>query len=209
MTIEWFGKTCVRIITHDSTVVIDPIGPKDGLRQPRFSPDLLLLTNPSVDTSSVSGQPFIIRGPGEYEVKKTFVYGIPVAHDEKGKSNDDGPTTLYFIEAEGISLAHLGSLGNQLGNGELERLEGVDILFIPVGGHSVLSAEKASAVISAVEPRIVIPTQYKIPGHKETLDTVNAFAKEMGVKDSETTEKFKISQKDLPQDNMKIVILTP
>ncbi|MFH0829405.1 MAG: MBL fold metallo-hydrolase [Candidatus Kerfeldbacteria bacterium] len=209
MTIEWFGKTCVRIVTHDSTVVIDPIGSKDGLRQPRFTPDLLLLTNPSIDTSSVSGQPFIVRGPGEYEVKKTFVYGIPVVRDEKGKSNDGEPTTMYLIEAEGISLAHLGSLGHQLGNGELERLEGVDILFIPVGGHSVLSAEKASAVISAVEPRIVIPIQYKVPGYKETFDPVNAFAKEMGVKDSETVEKLKIFQKDLPQDNMKIVILAP
>lgn len=209
MTIEWFGKTCVRITAHDSTVVIDPIGPKEGPRQPRFSPDLLLLTNPSIDTSSVSGEPFIIRGPGEYEVKKTFVYGIPVVRDEKGKAGDDGPTTMYLIETEGVSLAHLGSLGHQLSNGELERLEGVDILFIPVGGHSVLNAERASSVISAIEPRIVIPIQYKVPGIKEPLDSVNAFAKEMGVKDSETTEKFKITQKDLPQDNMKIVILTP
>ena len=206
MTIEWFGKTCVRITTRESTVVIDPFGAKSGLRVPRLTADLVLSTNGDTDASVVAGEPFVIKGPGEYEKKKTFVYGIPVV-DEKRDSG--GPLTLYLIEAEGISLAHLGNLGHQLTNGELERLEGVDVLFIPVGGHGALNAEQASAVISAVEPRIVIPMQYRIQGLKENLDTINVFAKEMGVKDSETVEKLKISTKDLPQDNMKIVILTP
>ncbi len=51
--------------------------------------------------------------------------------------------------------------------------------------------------------------QYKIPGLKQSLDSVSAFAKELGVKESETLAKFKFSAKDLPQDNMQIVILTP
>lgn len=209
MTIEWFGKTCVRIITRDSTAVIDPFGSKEGLKLPRFSPDLLLLTNGDADASSVTGEPFVIKGPGEYEVKKTFVYGIPVAHEKDVPNEKNAASTLYLIEAEGISIAHLGTLGHQLGNGEFERLEGVDILMVPVGGHGVLDAEQASAVISAVEPRIVIPMQFRITGIKDNLDTVSAFAKEMGIKDSETMDKLKITLKELPQDNMRVIILTP
>lgn len=209
MTIEWFGKTCVRLTTKDATAVVDPFGPKEGLKTPRFTPDLLLLTNADADTSAVSGEPFVIKGPGEYEVKKTFVYGIPVVREKQETRESHEPSTLYLVEAEGISVAHLGNLGHELTNGELERLEGVDILMIPVGGHGVLTADQASSVISAVEPRMVIPMQYKIPGLKETLDTVHAFAKEMGVKDSETTEKLKIVAKDLPQDNMRVVLLSP
>lgn len=206
MTIEWFGKTCVRITTHEATVVIDPFDPKCGLKLPRFSPDLLLLTSPDTDTASISNEPFIVRGPGEYEVKKTFVYGVPAVNEKDGKS---APSTMYLIESEGISIAHLGSLGHQLANGELERLEGVDILLIPVGGHGSLTAEQASTVISAVEPRVVIPMQYKLPGLKETLDPMSTFAKEMGVKESEALDKYKVTAKELPQDNMAVVILNP
>ncbi len=209
MTIEWFGKTCVRLVTRDSTAVIDPFGAKEGLKLPRMNPDLLLLTSGDSDASSIAGEPFIIKGPGEYEIKKTFVYGIPVAREKDAPNERNAASTLYLIEAEGISIAHLGTLGHQLGNGEFERLEGVDILMIPVGGHGVLNAEQASAVISAVEPRIVIPMQFRLPGLKNNYDTVTAFAKEMGVKDSETMDKLKISAKDLPQDDMRVVILTP
>lgn len=203
MTIEWFGKTCVRLTTSEAMTVIDPFSRESGLKAPRLTADLLLLTNGDADRSAVSGTPFVVDGPGEYEVKRTFVYGIPVA------GSSDERQTLYLIEAEGMSLAHLGNLGHNLSNGELERLEGVDILMLPVGGHGVLNAEQAATVISAVEPRIVIPTQYKIPGLKQHLDPVSAFAKELGVKESETLEKLKVATKDLPQDNMRVVILTP
>ncbi len=203
MTIEWFGETCVRLTTSDANIVIDPFGPASGLKSPKLSPDILLLTNGGTDTAGIAGQPFVIDGPGEYEVKKVFVYGLPV------KRTNDERLTLYLVEVEGVSFAHLGNLGHQLSNGELERLEGVDVLFIPVGGHGVLNAEGAANVISAVEPRIVIPMQYKVPGLKKNLDSVASFAKELGVKDSETAAKFKLSSRDLPEDNMKVVILQP
>ncbi len=203
MTIEWFGKTCFRLTTSGATVVIDPFSPKTvGLHLPRLQADLVLLTNDDQDASVVGGTPRIVDEPGEYEVKQTFVYGLAT-------NGGAERSTLFLIEAEGISVAHLGNLGHQLSNGELERLEGVDILCIPVGGHGVLNADRAAAVISAVEPRIVIPMQFKIPGLKQPLDGIGGFAKELGVKESETLEKLKLSAKDLPQDNMRVVILTP
>ncbi|MBI4090196.1 MAG: MBL fold metallo-hydrolase [Candidatus Kerfeldbacteria bacterium] len=203
MTIEWFGKTCVRLATSEATVVVDPLDSASGLKVPKLSADLVLATNQRISPKTVGGEPFVITGPGEYEVKKVFVYGLAVSNEQADRR------TMYLIEAEGLSCAHLGQLGHQLTNGELERLEGVDILFIPVGGHGSLNAEQAASVISAVEPRVVIPMQYRIPGLKENLDTVHAFAKEMGVKESEAVGKFKVTARDVPQDKMQVVMLTP
>lgn len=203
MTIEWFGKTCVRLTTANATVVIDPLLASTGLKVPKLTADLVLATDQQADLKAVAGSPFVVSGPGEYEVKKVFVYGVPVANEQADRR------TIYLIEAEGVSCAHLGHLGHQLTNGELERLEGVDILCIPVGGHGVLNAEQAATAISAIEPRVVIPMQYKIAGLKDNLDPVSAFAKELGVKESETMQKFKVTTRDLPQDNMRVVILTP
>lgn len=203
MTIEWFGATCIRLTTSESTAVIDPFSATTGLKLPRLNADLLLLSHGGTDPKAVGGTPFLIDSPGEYEVKRTFVYGISVA------ASNGAPLTLYRIEAEGVTLAHLGNLGHQLTNGELEQFEGVDVLMLPVGGHGVLDADAASDVISAVEPRVVIPMNYKLPGLKQTLDPVTAFAKELGVKESETISKYKFSAKDLPQEKMDVIILTP
>lgn len=207
MIIQWYGATCIKLTTSEATIVIDPYGSETGLKLPRLTADVVATTRKNLPGSAVGAMaggtgPFVIDGPGEYEIKKTFVYGVPIA----GGSD---PLTLYLIEAEGISIGHLGSLDHQLANGELERFEGVDILCIPVGGHGSLNADGAADIISAIEPRIVIPMQYKLPGLKQTLDPISVFAKEMGVKESEQVEKLKISHKDLPQDNMQVVLLKP
>lgn len=202
MTIEWFGATCVRLVTSEATVVIDPLSPTSGLKVPRLNADLILTTSKEPSPASVGGNPFIIDEPGEYEVKKIFIYGIPTV-------NGNEASVLYLLEAEGVSFGHLGNIGHQLTNGELERFEGVDVLFIPVGGHGVLDAKAAGIVISAIEPRIVIPMQHKLPGLKAQRDPIGAFAKELGVKDASALEKYKFSQKDLPQDKMEVVLLAP
>jgi len=79
---------------------------------------------------------------------------------------------------------------------------------IPVGGNYTIDAKKATEIISAIEPRIVIPMHYQIPGLKSKLDSVEAFVKESGLP-SEKMDKFKISKKDLPVEETKVVILNP
>jgi len=89
----------------------------------------------------------------------------------------------------------------------MEKLEGLDILFIPVGGNAVLDVKQASQVVSQIEPRIVIPMYYRILGVKEKLDSVDSFCKVMGAKSSEKIERLRIQKKDLPQEEMKIIVL--
>lgn len=201
MTIEWFGQTCFRLTAGELTIVIDPFSSASGLRLPKLTADLLLLTNGESEPTAVHGEPLTVDGPGEYEVKRAFVYGLPT------RANGGQAVTMYLIEHDGISYAHLGPLGHQLANGELERLEGVDVLFVPVGGHGVLNADQASTLISAVEPRIIIPMAYHRTGLKQKRDGVTPFAKEMGVKESAAVEKLKLTAKDLPQDTTQVVVI--
>jgi len=206
MQISWFGLAYFRLVTREATVIIDPYSPSVGLKPPRLSTDILLLTSDREahgNQKTVSGEPFLVSGPGEYEVKNIFVWGHAIDH------NGDQPrrTTVYVIEAEDLSIAHLGDLNVVPTEEQLDRLEGVDILMIPVGGHHVLDAKKASALISEIEPRVVIPMYYKNNGLKMPLASLDAFSKELGVKGSEKLDKYKISKKDLPQDETKVVIL--
>ncbi|MFH0952216.1 MAG: MBL fold metallo-hydrolase [Patescibacteria group bacterium] len=206
MNLFWHGQTCIKLVDSDFTLLVDPFDNSTGLRQPRYNANLVLITSrdPAKDKSKkVAGDPFIVTGPGEYESGGTFVYGVasPV------KDNNPVTTTMYRFEREGITFAHLGELLEKLPEDKLEYLEGVDVLMLPVGGHGALNAEQASKLIAEIEPRLIIPLRYKIPGLKAKLDPLSDFIKVMGVKSAEGQDKIKIIKKELPQDETKVIIL--
>lgn len=217
MIINWFGQSCFKIQGDKAILVTDPLGKDYGLKMPRLTADIVTIShnhNDHNNAEAVKGinetKPFIIDRPGEYEVKDTFIYGIPAFHDNQ-KGKERGDNIMYRIEMDGISIAHLGDLGHDLINGQIEKLEGVDILMIPVGGSYTINAKQATELISQLEPRIVIPMHYNLPGLKlkNKIDGIDAFCKEFGACPKEEINKFKVTKKDLPQDNIKVVVLQP
>jgi len=218
MVIQWYGQACLKVQTKpgpngEVTVLFDPYDPKIGLKLPKITADVVAVTHDHYDhnnVAAVSGDYFLIKGPGEYEVKQTFIYGLPGFHDNSSGS-ERGAITMYLLETEGMSLAHLGDLGQaQLTDEQLEHLEGVDILVLPVGGTYTIGAKQAAEIVAQVEPRLVIPIHYQLPGLKvgATLDGVEKFVRELGVSPVRE-EKLKLSKKDLPAEETKLVILNP
>ena len=189
MVISWLGDAGIRIQTNDSVLVIDP---PSGRGNAAAKADIVCLSEGKV---SAGDDAFVIDQAGEFERKNVFVYGLHMT--------SESDRVHFRIEAEDLSLGHLGSLDHKLDNGELAKLEGVDILFIPVGGKSVLNAEQATAMISQIEPRIVIPIQ-----HGGEYGAVAPFLKEIGAKSSEVQSKVKLSKKDLPADETTIMVLS-
>lgn len=205
MTIFWHGQGAFKIVDKEVVVAIDPHD-KTGLKMPKFQASVLLVTDTKdeyINSDALRGDSFVIDGDGEYEVKNVFVYGIPAT------KKDDEKFTIYLMEVEGIKIAHLGMISQDtLTDEQMEILEGVDILLVPVGGGNTLNATKAVKIISQIQPRIVIPMYYKVPSLSLKLDGLEAFLKEYGVTKPEPMDKFKISKKDLPQEETKVVVLT-
>ncbi len=207
LTITWHGLSCFRIVAKtdadEISVVTDPFAPDMGVKLPRgFAANIVTLSHEHLGHAAaelVAGEPFIIRGPGEYEVKDVFVYGIASGHGaEKGKK--EGPNTLYRFEIGGMSVAHLGDIGHPLTDVELERLEDIDVLFVPIGGQgSTINAAQAVEIVNRLEPRIVIPMHFSDADITLKLDAAEKFFKEVGGT-AEKVDKLKISSKDLPQE---------
>ena len=201
MIISWLGHAGIRIHSKETVILIDPPAASTGLKPTKQAANIVALTQTDgTDVKSVAGEPFIINSPGEYERQNVFVYGLQLPGDEE--------RTHFRVEAEEISLGHLGFIKEKLDNGQLAALEGVDILFVPVGGKSVYDAEEAAKLISQIEPRIVIPIQYKCAGSTAGYTDVSAFLKEMGSKSSEAVEKYKVIKKDLPAEETQVVVLS-
>jgi L-ascorbate metabolism protein UlaG (beta-lactamase superfamily) len=214
MIITWLGQSAFKLqdkISSDGiTVVTDPYGKETGLKMPSFEADIVTVSHDHLDHNNVEalrGNPFIIDCAGEYDTKGILIEGIDSYHDEEeGKLR--GGNIIYRIEIDDISIVHLGDLGHILSNEQLEKLVGTDILLVPVGGKYTLDAKKAVEVISQIEPRIVIPMHYKVDGLAyEDFDSIEKFIKEIGIEPSRE-EKLKISKKDLPQEDMELVILS-
>ena len=79
------------------------------------------------------------------------------------------------------TVCHLGDLGQPLTANQIEEIGSVDVLLIPVGGGTTISASQAAALVRSMEPKIVIPMHYKTPALTKELDTVDKFLKEMGL----------------------------
>jgi len=211
MYITWLGQACFKIQGKEVTIITDPYDNKLGIKLPRLTGDILTVSHNHYDhnnTKAVSGNPFIIETAGEYEIKGVFIQGISSWHDAK-EGTERGNNTIFLFEIEEVKIAHLGDLGTTLSDEQLDKLEGIDVLLIPVGGIYTIDGKQAAAVISQIEPRIVIPMHYKIPGLKEKLQTVDKFCDEMGVKQNGVEDKIRITKKDLPVEETKVIILKP
>ncbi|MFA6475401.1 MAG: MBL fold metallo-hydrolase [Patescibacteria group bacterium] len=200
MHIQWNGLSSFRIQTNNSVLVTNPFADSVGVAMPKLKADIVLISDTKNDlcnnTKRLSGDSITIIGPGEYEIKQTFIYGIAA----------NNTSTVYVIEDEGIHVGFLGALDSGLTNDQLETLEGVDILLLPV---STLPKDQLSVIVSQVEPRVVIPYLYQQPHVKVKLEPLQTFLKELGVKTTTAIEKYSIKEKDLPQDDTTTVILTP
>lgn len=171
MQIIWHGQSCFQIIISQGKnssvlLVIDPFSEEIGLRLPKLEANIVLVSHQHYghnNVKAVSGSPFLVEGPGEYEIKNVFIQGIPSWHDSK-EGQERGQNTIYTIKAEEMCLCHLGDLGqNELTEEQLEKIGEVDILMLPIGGAHTISSREAIKIRAQLEPKITIPMHYQIP----------------------------------------------
>lgn len=199
MHIELLGLSGVKIQTDRATILLSPPHRESELPANRMKANVAVLGKPedeiNIESASENERLFVISGPGEYESSGVFFYcaGMPLSTS---------------LSAEGMTIAHLGSLNRELSAPEIERFEGTDILLVPVGGESasggVLNAKAAAKLVAELEPRVVIPMHFAHPKLKTKYEKAEVFLKELGSAAS-PIERLKISKKDLPQDTMEVV----
>lgn len=151
----------------------------------------------------------VFTGPGEYEVRGVEITGILTYHDDKNGS-ERGKNTLYRIDIDGISIVHAGDLGHTLSEEQVESLDNIDILLIPVGGVFTVDAATAMKVITQLEPKIVIPMHYRTPGLNPKifgeLAPVTQFLKEIGQEGVTPVPKLKVTKDSLPLETQVVIL---
>jgi L-ascorbate metabolism protein UlaG (beta-lactamase superfamily) len=214
MTISWYGHSCFKITNQGGhlTIITDPFDKSIGLTPPRGNADIVTVSHDHYDHNNIktiANDPFIINGPGEYEIKGIRIIGCPSYHDEK-QGQERGTNTIYLIEIDEIRICHLGDFGqSKLFDSQLETIGQVDILIIPVGGTYTIGAREAMKIAEQIEPLLIIPMHYKLPGLKIDLADVKEFLKEAGINGKTAIDKLTIKKKDLVDKTMEVVLMKP
>lgn len=207
MVITYHGKQFFKLQLGDVTIACNPISKDANLasgKATKFGADIALVTTNLPEYNGIEQvafggkEPFVISGPGEYEVKGTFIRGTmtEVEIDKKKMIN-----TVYTLTLDNIKIGFLGALTSKLSADAQEAIDEVDILFVPLGGsYNLLSAHDAQALVVTLEPKIVIPMDYD-------EKTLPIFLKDSGTSKVEPIEKLTIKRKDLEGKDGEIVLL--
>ncbi len=218
MQIQYYGHSCFKFTvkpagraTEDVVFFIDPFDKSIGLRPPQGHADVVFVSHQHSDHNNVDAlknNQIIIDAPGEYSVKGISVIGIDVPHDDQ-EGSLRGRVTAFIMETEDLKICHLSDLGGDLHGKEIEEIDGVDILMIPVGGKYTLDSKKAAELCRKIEPAIIIPMHYKIAG--STLDVADEtkFCEEIGSFPKELVSKLTIKKKDLEGRHVDVVRMNP
>jgi L-ascorbate metabolism protein UlaG (beta-lactamase superfamily) len=208
MDISWLGHSCFRIGGSHAVVITDPYSPDLGYSLGK--PDAGIVTvshnHPGHSyTQGIGGEPRLVTGPGEYEIGGVLIIGVATFHDgDRGRER--GKNTAYLMEIDEISVCHLGDLGHVLTAEQVEELDNVDVLLLPVGGVSTINASMAAELVRQLEPKVVVPMHYKTPALSRELEPVEKFLKEIGVKEVTSQPKLSLTRSNLP-DSTQVFLL--
>ncbi len=203
MHISWLGNTAIKIqvkpFDKDIIIIIDPYRPTTGNFPRSLAPDVGLYTRGEENSITLSGDPFTLSTPGECETK-----GVLITATEGHEPN----SIMLRLDAEQLSVGHLGMANKPLTDQQLEMLSGVDILLVPVGNGEAYDAEAAAKAVNAIEPRVVIPMAFKCDTDPQAKP-VDEFLKEMGAtKNNAPEKKVILKKKDLPQEDTQVIVLS-
>lgn len=216
MIINYHGHSCFKLRGGVGTVVTDPFSSYVGFDLPSVSADIITVShdNPAHNNfQAVSGtarrkNPFLINKPGEYEVMGISVFGEKSFQDDQGGSIR-GENYIFTVLIDGLRICHLGGLGHVLDEKTISAIGLVDILFLPVGNYLGIDVKTAIKVARSLEPNVVIPMSYKLPGHDEKvfadMNPLEDFLKSYEA-EPQSIDKLNIVRSNLPEE-MELVVL--
>jgi len=166
MKIKWYGQSCFLITSGEGVrIVLDPYKSEDYLKyaEVREKADLVTVSHDHYDhnyTALLTGNPEVIKGRGDRNVKGIAVKGVAAWHDgSQGK--EKGQNTVFCLTVDGMQVCHTGDIGHLLTDEQLKEIGKVDILMLPVGGVFTIGIDLATDLMEQLKPKVTIPMHYK------------------------------------------------
>ena len=179
MKIQWLGHSAFRLTeSTGASVITDPFDPSAvGYGMAYLPCDAITSSHGHSDHNNfrgVKGNPVIINQSGTFDVNGIKIHSVLSNHDpEEGALR--GKNLMYQFRLDGVTVCHMGDVGEECTPELIEQLIPVNILLIPVGGNYTINAEQAKEYVDRIMPDVVIPMHYKTKHTDYDIDKVESF----------------------------------
>ena len=217
LSIQWFGHMCFSFNGSGKTILVNPfeaIGCTAGYPTPNVAADYVMISSYLLDegnTRGLPGNPEILDKAGIYSFEPIQIQGIPSDHDLLD-GRRFGTNMMWKWNQGGLNITHLGGAAAPITDEQKILIGRPDILLLPVGGGpKAYNPEQAKAAINQLNPKIVIPTQYRTAAADDRacdLVGVDAFINLMGDVPIQQIggSTLTLRTSDLPSEGMGIKI---
>ena len=205
--ITWLGHACFRLRSDDVVVLTDPFPLSLGLRPDTRPATVVTVSNSHPNHSNseeVTGDPRVFSAAGEYEYRGISVRGVMTP--QLPETPWEQRSVAYAIEIDRVNICHLGDISAPLSPVQIDELSPVDVLLVPSGGGCTLEIDQVLRVLQDLDPKIVIPMHYNIPGVDVPLQDVDVFLRRMGLSEVQAQPRLSVTASNLPED-MRVVVL--
>lgn len=207
MEMVYQGQGCIRLSAGRDAVLTDPFPPARGLLEGKTSIVAISHDTPErTAIAAVQGQPYVIRGPGEYEIGGVLITGIAALRDDAA-GPAGGRTTIYSITIDGLHVCVLGPLGQVLEPEQIAEIGPVDILLVPVAEAPVVQGHRLDAVIRQLRPQVIIPTEWAGAQTDAGASRVQRFLADRGAQAASQLPRLTLTRATLPHRPEVIVLL--
>lgn len=164
MQIKWIGNTTFLLKTAlGKKVLLDPNQIYPVLQKYDLNPDIITFShihNINILNNFTNTNCKILNSNSFFENEFIKIEGIKTYRDNF-MGYKRGENIIYILNVDDFKICHLGSLGHKLDDSIMSKLNDVDFLFIPIGGHFSLDGYEASKLAKAIKPKYIIPIFFK------------------------------------------------
>lgn len=175
MKITYLGHSCFMLEKDGFSLIIDPYkaGSVPGYAPVKETVNQALSSHKHGDHFGISEVKLAttrVDIPFDISFIETF-------HDDKNGALR-GCNNVIIVKADELTVVHMGDIGCELTDEELDLIKGCDVLLIPVGGFYTIDAKQAKDYVEKIGPAITIPMHYRGNGFGyDEIGTVDAFTK--------------------------------
>ncbi|MGG6292909.1 MBL fold metallo-hydrolase [Leptolyngbya sp. AN02str] len=218
VSIQYLGHSCFLFSGDGRRILVNPfrpIGCTAGYRRPNVSADIVMISSRLFDEGSVEGlpgNPRLLSEPGAYNIGNLNVQGIRTAHDRNG-GRRFGVNVVWKWTMGGMNIAHMGGAAAPIDVEQQILIGRPDVLLVPVGGGpKAYTPDEARQAIQTLNPRIVIPTQFRTSAADANacdIQPLDDFLTVMsGTPVQQRGSSFSLSRSSLPNSGLRIDVMS-
>jgi L-ascorbate metabolism protein UlaG (beta-lactamase superfamily) len=178
MKIKWYGQACFWIESDAGLkIVTDPYTPETaGYRPIEHAADVVVMSSDNdlfhCRADLVPGNPVVINAlavaqqGGVRTEKGLTVHAIEAMEALNHREHDPDQNGMYKFEVDGITIGHMGDMGNAMSDAQTEFFKGVDVMLTLTGGHPTTELDDIKTFLDAAKPRYVIPMHFRTLRYK-------------------------------------------